>query len=965
MRPITLEMSAFGPYADKTVVDFDKMGTEGLYLVAGDTGAGKTSIFDAISFALYGEASGSDRRTDMFRSKYAKPETPTYVELTFECNGEQYTVRRNPTYMRPKLRGEGETTEAASVKLKCPDGELIDEMNSFRANNRIRETIGVDREQFARIAMIAQGEFRNFLLADSEKRRQIMQKLFNTKNYETFQEWIKTEKSEAKEEYDRLKNSLSVPANMIDCDTAGLYVKKLAKLKEQVKDKDTVVPVKDFIGLAEKIKEEDEGLRARIDEEKAACRKDVENFGKELDTREAISTAQAKVEEYNAKETELKNKQKTLAKAKEEAEGKNPEITVLGENIAVSKKKLEDYKDLEDCTKKIESEQINLKKKQAEEGKLKSAVEKKEKELKDEKYVQVKYKDAAANLVKAEAERAAYLEQAEQLTGLQKLIADIGRQNSLCGKLQSQYRALTDKTDVLSAEAEAKKDEYEQANRFFLDEQAGILAMELAEGEKKMKQKLPCPVCGSLDHPVMAQSSKKAPSREELENLKEEAERAKNRADESKRKCEEESAKTREELVKLDGLRKQFGNEAEKYAKKTGKSYALDENLKCDALEGDIKAKQKEAEKKEAEVEKLGKEKELFEKAGKAIPETENSITKLKAEQQDLSNAITELITRIQGLEEKKNDLQKGLEFKSKEDAENAIHSLEAQRNKLKKAIDDATEAFNANEKDLSGISGQIQEQRSLAEELKAKLNPEFADISLEELEEKKSELQSQINYIDQRLEEIAGRTKINNTAMKELQKNDRDMGKAEARFTWVKELSDTVNGNISGKDKIKLETYVQMIYFERVLEKASLRFLEMSGGQYEFVLREEPGNKRSQGGLDINIKDHYNGTERDVKTLSGGESFLASLSLALGLSDEVQSEAGGVCIESMFIDEGFGSLDSGALTKAIDVLDKLAQNNTLIGIISHVADLKERINRQIVVKKSKDGGSRVEVVTE
>ena len=183
--------------------------------------------------------------------------------------------------------------------------------------------------------------------------------------------------------------------------------------------------------------------------------------------------------------------------------------------------------------------------------------------------------------------------------------------------------------------------------------------------------------------------------------------------------------------------------------------------------------------------------------------------------------------------------------------------------------------------------------------------------------------------------------------------------------LAWLKELDDTFDGKIQGKDKIKLETYVQMIYFERVLEKANLRLLEMSGGQYEFMLREEARNLRSQSGLDIDVKDYYNGTTRDVKTLSGGESFIASLALALGLSDEVQSEAGGVNIESMFIDEGFGSLDSNALSNAIEVLAKLSENNTLIGLISHVAELKDRIDRKIMVKKMPFGGSRVEVISE
>ena len=265
MRPIRLEISAFGPYAQKTVVDFEQMGKEGLYLVSGDTGAGKTSIFDAISYALFGAPSGHDRNNNMLRSKYADSNTPTYVELDFECAGRKYKIRRNPSYKRPKNRGQGETTESASAELWLPDGKNVSETTEVRVNSKIKEIIGVEYDQFTKIVMIAQGEFREFLMADTKGRIPILQKLFRTEKYEAFQNRITEEKRRAEREYDNAKGDVKHPAKNITCALDSPIAERLNALKLGLDQQDIVVPVEDFIKIIEDIQTEDEKSKVSLE----------------------------------------------------------------------------------------------------------------------------------------------------------------------------------------------------------------------------------------------------------------------------------------------------------------------------------------------------------------------------------------------------------------------------------------------------------------------------------------------------------------------------------------------------------------------------------------------------------------------------------------------------------------------------------------------------------------------------
>lgn len=524
------------------------------------------------------------------------------------------------------------------------------------------------------------------------------------------------------------------------------------------------------------------------------------------------------------------------------------------------------------------------------------------------------------------------------------------------------YKAARDNEDRIKELLVEEQKKYDSSYRLFLDEQAGFLATDLLEKEKKEGRKIPCPVCGSLEHPVIAVCSEEAPDRKELEKMKAHLEKVQKDLEAARKKTEEKSAVSREIIIKLDGAKEKFKNEAEEISD-NDKKYVIEDLA---ALHNDIDNKnlqRQESKNRLGELEKEKQNKRDLEDA--IIPKIEKEISEIEEKIRKLSEKTVEDSTKLKTFESRKEELKKDLLYDSKAEAEKVIEELRKKKKLLEGAIASATRKWNENANALAANEGSKKANVKNLEDKKKDLNDDLTARTLDDLLTELGSLGKTLSDMKDKLAETDLRIKHNNETVGSLTKAKKELDEAEKTFIWKKELSDTVNGTLPKKDKIRLETYIQMIYFERVLERAGLRFLDMSGGQYEFVLHEDPRHMGKQAGLDIDILDHYNGTVRDVKSLSGGECFLASLSLALGLSDEVQSETGGVCLDSMFIDEGFGSLDSTALSKAIDVLNRLAENDILIGIISHVTELKDRIDRQIVVKKEKSGGSKIEIITE
>ena len=926
MRPIKLTVSAFGPYAGKTVLNLDELGANGLYLITGDTGAGKTTIFDAITYALYGEASGDTREVSMFRSKYADAETSTEVELVFSYDGKIYTVKRNPEYERPKTRGEGLTKQKAEATLEYPDGRIVTkERDVTRA---IEGIMGINRNQFMQISMIAQGDFLKLLHASTDDRIRIFRQIFKTNLYDLLQKKLKQEASELGNQCESERNSIKQYIGGISCDEENVLSIDVRKAQTGLLPTDEVAELIDK--LIKSDSKEYKELQDAIKKYDSELEVVNANLGK-IEEHEKVKASLKKAEEDLEQERE---RQKTLQTAFDEEASRIPER----EKLAGEKAKIEAEYPRYDVFAELGEEIV----------KSDELITTQEQSLTDDK---AQYDEDAEIF---EALKKEYEGLASAGEGKEKLANSLDKATARQDKLQSASEAFTARdnlqdelkdlqeeyTKAVTASEEASRS-YEGKNRAFLDEQAGIIAGTLEDG-------MPCPVCGSTEHPCIAKKSESAPTEEQLKEAKAIAEEARKKAEEASSRCNTAKGKLdtkTEELEKLVG--------------------ELWPDLKDGPAEGSTEAEDLLAKEQKSLAEQISKlEKAIFseekriarrDELAKTIPESERELNTRKT---DISNRDTELQSKKSALAEKKKQYEaekQSLRFANKKKAEEEAQLLEKQVDEMKRAHDKAQSDLQKSKESISGFESTIKS-------LKSQLSSGCALDKDEELE-KKTDIENKRSEDDAKSKAIHTRIDTNTQALANIRAKSDSLSELEKRYTWMKSLSNTANGNISGKEKIMLETYIQMTYFDRIIDRANTRLMTMSGGQYELKRRREAENNRSQSGLDLDVIDHHNGTERSVKTLSGGESFKASLSLALGLSDEIQASAGGVKLDTMFVDEGFGSLDEESLDQAMRALSGLADGNRLVGIISHVGELKNRIDKQIIVTKDKSGGSRATIV--
>ncbi len=920
MRPIKLIVSAFGPYAGKTEIELDKLGTNGLYLITGDTGAGKTTIFDAITFALYGEPSGNTREPAMLRSKYAADDVDTYVEMTFVYGDEKYIVRRNPEYLRPKKRGEGWVKQSADAELTKPDGTNVTGVRYV--NEEIRALLGIDRTQFTQIAMIAQGDFLKLLIASTDERKAIFRRIFQTSVYQSLQEKLKAEANGLRNRYDDLKKSIDQYIGGISCaedDVAEIELRK-AKNGELL--------LADTLALLNELIRRDEEKEGRVKAE-------LETLDKELDEIKAKFTLFEGQEKLRA---ELKETEKILADAETllpELQQKNraanelkPQADKFTDEIAALKDRLPRYDELESLRAELRQAVRRLQERQRKSAQLEQALAQSKERLAKEKEELLALADATAAAVRLQNEQAALRERLERLQAAEEL--NIEYDGNLV-KLASAQEAYVKARDA----AELASNVYSGKNKAFLDAQAGILAAALKEGE-------PCPVCGAETHPRLASCPEQAPGEKEVEAAKRNAERA-----------QEGSAKASAMAARIKGETENQLKELQKTAKSLQLEYDADTFLSlikkdianvCGQIK-EVQAKLDIAREREARKAQLDR----------TLPAVEQRLAEEQEESVAVKNEITALETEQKGLQANEQKLAATLAFASKEDAEAHLRVLEK-----KKA--DILHDIEKSKADLDAQSERCMTMKTKIDTLNAQLREAPAiDVAL--LSKRREILESNMCMRNNEIVTIGTRLSNNRDASSNIEMQQSALLGVEERLTWVKSLSDTANGTVPGKEKIMLETYVQAFYFDRIIRCANLRLMMMSNGQYELVRNANASNMRSQSGLELNVIDHYNdATERSVKTLSGGESFMASLSLALGLADEVQSSAGGIRLNTMFVDEGFGSLDAETLSQAMKVLNGLAESNLLIGIISHVGELKEKIDKQIIVTKDRSGGSRIEI---
>ena len=932
MRPLRLTLSAFGPYAAQTTLDLEKLGKGGLYLITGDTGAGKTTLFDAITYALYDHSSSGIREGSMLRCKYADDKTPTFVELEFEVHGVRYTVRRNPEYQRPKARGEGMTTEKADATLTYPDTRPpVTKAKDVTA--AVQEIIGLDYNQFSQIVLIAQGQFTKLLNASTEERSRIFRKLFRTQRYAQLQERLQAEAAALNQQrtaqnakLDSLLGGLQFSPD--DPDAEALRALCAQTIPE------TALALLDALTARQAAALEETGTALHTTE--AQLDKVQQQLG-------AAAQAQQLAQQLTARQAELAAAKPALDAARAEADrhaGDAAQLDALTAQVTQAQSALAAYDALDAlCRQQTEARDAarlaaaQAHKRRTQLDSLNAALAAAETELSA-------LADADTRLLALQTRSAQLAQHGEALEKLEQRLADCQRQTKTAHKAQENYRTAAAAQD----DARARQITLERA---FLDAQAGLLAESLVEGA-------PCPVCGSTHHPARALLPHTAPTQAQVEAARQAAAAADRQAQTASAAAQSALAAANEAKTSLRRdaetlLPERFtapeGTVPLTFALMTnvlaGESAALqtaqaDCAAQCRQTEADCRRKAQ----LEADRQNKTRQRPALEQAA---AEADRSAAAQNASADALEGQIAER--------------RAALPYPRRADAQAALDKLEADRSALRTGMDTAQRKLKQAEQAVAAAEAAVEalrtQQTAAQKELPAR--------SAEELSAQQTALTAARETLRSREKQLSAQLLPNRKTAAQYRAAAEARQALESRWQWVSALAATAGGTLTSKQKIKLEAYIQMNYLDRILRYANTRLMQMTAGQYELE-RIGAENQRSQSGLDLGVIDHYNGTRRSVKTLSGGESFKASLALALGLSDEVQSSAGGIRLDTLFLDEGFGSLDEESLELAIRVLSGLTEGDRLVGIISHVGALKDRIDRQVVVHKARTGGSTVEL---
>lgn len=1063
MKPLNLVMSAFGPFKSKVEIPFKEYGSSGLFLVTGDTGAGKTTIFDAISFALFGNASGENRTPDCFRSDFSGNEDKTYVELTFLHRNKTYRVLRNPLYLRNKLKGDGTTQEKANAVLTMPDGSVIS--GYYPVTEAITDLLGIDWKQYKQIAMIAQGEFLQLLTSDSSERGIIFRKVFGTEVYDDIQKKLKNMSNALRYRCEDLDKSMLQFLSGIICDLENVpeegpreqasHYKAIEDWKASM-DIHQVPKIMELLAVLleadkQRYKSEhknSELLKAKINEksiEHTNALRDNEMLQNLKNTEEAYGDLLKSSKEIHKTQIMIQSAQKALYTVKpvesiylrveDELTRLNDDISNQTEEIKrteeqrkacqkIWEEKAADELKVNELTLQIKRQEDELKKYQfvkefeaeisdlykkrqsAQQSITQLNMKKAElaKELEEKQKEQEGYGNPERDILECQNDLASYDRLIARLNKIIEDLADFKEENNHLENLQIDYRQAEESY-------QKKNGEYMKEETLFFREQAGLLAASLSEGE-------PCPVCGSLHHPNKAIITNGAPSEDILKKDKLKLEAAHQQLIEAGKNCSNQK-------TKVDMLNKQLQNgvtecfSAEKAIDDEKLTELFKNNYPQDKLSKVLEEKQnsqkirwKELKEREENlqikcnqknscIERLSQISVSLQKLNEQLDENKDALTiavnqsgivegKLSTLRNDLKFANAEEAKKALETDRKNcNELQEGLK-KAKEDLQNyeALFSkqkavLEDNQKKLDQKKTEFINERKAFEEKLkqSGFETDRQYQEALCEEAelenlihkveayqkscdsmktqieqlkaetlhKVEKNPDDIKLQQEKLEKLKSDS-------EELMQKIYSRIKMNSDIYYRAGEIFKEQEAARQEYMIVSDLSKTANGELSGKAKIAFEQYVQAFYFNSVINEANKRLYKMSNNQFVLRRKEDPSNLRMATGLELEVMDYYTGKPRSVKSLSGGESFKAALSLALGLSDVIQSYAGGIDVDAMFIDEGFGSLDSNSLEQAINTLSALTAGNRFIGIISHVSELKERIDKKIFIEKGMDG---------
>lgn len=1051
MKPLKLIISAFGPYAGKTPeINFRQFEEKGLFLITGDTGAGKTTIFDAICFALYGTTSGTYRDTKNLRSEYAKADTESFVDFYFSHQGREYHVWRQPAYERKKQRGTGVITEKEKAVLYAEGNAPVEGLTAV--NNAVRELLHIDEKQFKQIVMIAQGEFRELLNARTDQRTEILRTIFLTAGYKNIEYKLKdrmdagyraktkaeagvlqyfgevsadqddTLQEELIQMQDRAENSgsawnldemLQLISRLLQSDQEKLTEIKicLKKAEEQLEQtkKALVTAEKDnqMIARAARLEDERKSLEERktqiqeteviLKKQKAAAREVYPAYTAWRAKEMELSDTQKKAKEKRTALQAAVLKAREAADALEEAEKYRKEAEILQKQAdKITEDELK-YRQREQLIKELEQLEREKEKITEEEENLKET----EKRLQE--YIAVLKETVSARKEKPGA--------------LAEIQAAAGRLQDLSEKIRSvieiqipertrRQRDLAIKQKSFLDDSDRYREAVQrrlEAERILENCRAGILAANLAEGQK-------CPVCGSVHHPELARLPEISVTEEELKKLQKEEtdlQEKKNfsnlEAGKAATALEQYEEHIREAILnflenpvlgvktegdELDVLADRAKSAKQTVDRKMKENFVQQKSLEkeCRELENAEKALEqaqgRDSDRLAEEKEKLQRKKQKTESeaSGKqAVLTTLTSLsypdwTAAKAAREQAAAEAGEWMKRISTAEEtrKKADQLVTALQSSLGTLEATLEIQQEDEKSLKKDLAGKTEeqnfasveemlGFVVAEKELASSDRMINSyyQSVIANEAQLAQAREDAEgkkyIDVETLKGICSVQTEEVREVRKKENLLENRMRNNREKQENMEARRPEMEHARKEYSICSRLYSLVRGT-TGNGKITLEQYIQAAGFDGMISAANRRLLPMSDGQYELYRKEDSVGRKSSNFLDLEVLDHYTGHRRPVGNLSGGESFKASLSLALGLSDTISSNAGGIQMDALFVDEGFGTLDRRSIDSAMDILIHLSGSDKLVGIISHREELKENIPQQIRVKKTKNG---------
>ena len=993
MMPISLTLSAFGPYPDTITIDFESFQEDGLFLITGPTGSGKTMIFDAMIFALYGKTSGQIRQTDSLRCDHALNEIPTFVEFSFSLHQQNYTIKRNPKYY---LEGK-KTPKQPSALLILPDGKMVEGIKEV--NQKMISLLGVDDQQFKQICMIAQGEFTKLIMASSDEREKVLRELFHSETYQKLEEKLKVHLKTYQDKYDLLLNKRKDLMQELQVEDHQEYLSKQTKLIASQQ--------KEYDDLKKDLDQKKQQLQLyRLQNQRLIQLKDLKQQFQDLkkqenDYQELNKTVDTlkKAQETNylyisyikqqKKLQTLKLNQEDFLKQLKKLEKDYQEKKVQADFLDYkqqTKEKLQnqiqetkqlinqiyqyqnDYQNLQTLKQQYrmldEEHKLFLKKKE----KFENGLQRDQERIQSEQQVQSKYE-----LIKQQYVR--LNEQKVKVHQLSDYYDQILKLNENKSDLQEEYT-------VVEKQVDHERMQYNQMEKLYFRKQAGIFALQLKEDQ-------PCPICGSLHHPHPAQIEKEDITKEKL--------------DQQAKKVKQQEHRLQDILQKIL-LSNQKKEMLVKQTKQLSSELNIQEEISKEIFIKELDHLSKDEKRMKKEYLELQDELKYIQKLKKSVALSLKDMSTYESKELKQAQSLENIQVQIHQLSGKLNDSLRQYEIgevnKNYQQVQKEYRQLSLEIETIQQDYEKVKNKYLEIKTKISSLNQQIIQEQEIYDELDNKyhtaldafineeeflnlktqinqisiLEKKYQDylISLKSLNEQIISLENEVKdstYVDlsslsetikevnqqlreknDDLEKLKIDYSLKEKMIKDIQKINQQLEKDEDTYQRYLDLYNLASGKNNAR--VSIERYVLATYFENMLIYANVIMKQLSQGRYQLLRKDDAGKGRSQQGLELDVFDQESGNIRSIKTLSGGESFKAALSLALGLSRMVQDYAGGIELNTLFIDEGFGSLDSQSLDQAMNCLMELHHENKLIGIISHVSDLKDRIERQLVVER-------------